>query len=397
MSMIVRVGSASFTLVFKLTVATDASARTAATGLGTAPTVTISKNGGGFNAVHVPGVTEMANGWYKQTLDATDLDTAGPLIVRASGSGTDVWEDLFQVTNGIAANVMQWNASNVATPDTTGYPKVTIKDGVGAGELDMTAGAVLVHDWDANGVDALVNNVRDAVGNDGTGTPYDPLVDSLQAHTAGIAGAQSSPPLHSGLARGGSTTTIRLAATAPVTTIFVGCIVQINGGTGAGQERPILSYDTTTQTATMDDPWAVAPDNTSTYDVWPGRSYVAKVPGSVGSVAGNVSGNLNGNVVGSVASVTAPVTAGTLTDKTGMALSTAAIDAILTRPMTEAYAALGGQLTLASALYELVQGLEASGAASGFITIKKRDGTTTALVIQALGATGDPVTLSRTT
>lgn len=38
------------------------------------------------------------------------------------------------------ANVVQWNSSNVATPDTAGYPKVTIKSGTGTGELNLSSG-----------------------------------------------------------------------------------------------------------------------------------------------------------------------------------------------------------------------------------------------------------------
>lgn len=40
------------------------------------------------------------------------------------------------------ANVTFWNGTAVATPDTAGYPKVTIKDGTGTGEIDTIAGAV---------------------------------------------------------------------------------------------------------------------------------------------------------------------------------------------------------------------------------------------------------------
>lgn len=58
---------------------------------------------------------------------------------------------------------------------------------------------------------------------------------------------------------------------------------------------------------------------------------VASVSGAVGSVTGavgSVTGNVGGNVVGSVASVTAPVTAGTVSDKTGYALSGAGVTAV---------------------------------------------------------------------
>lgn len=50
--------------------------------------------------------------------------------------------------------------------------------------------------------------------------------------------------------------------------------------------------------------------------------------GSVTGAVGSVTGNVGGNVVGSVASVTNPVTAGTVSDKTGYALTSGERDAI---------------------------------------------------------------------
>lgn len=41
-----------------------------------------------------------------------------------------------------AVNLTSWNGTAVATPDTAGYPKVTIKDGTGAGEIALTSGAI---------------------------------------------------------------------------------------------------------------------------------------------------------------------------------------------------------------------------------------------------------------
>lgn len=42
------------------------------------------------------------------------------------------------------ANVMQWNGANIATPDSSGHPKVTIKSGTGTGELSLASGVVQV-------------------------------------------------------------------------------------------------------------------------------------------------------------------------------------------------------------------------------------------------------------
>lgn len=45
------------------------------------------------------------------------------------------------------ADVLKWNGTAVATPDTAGYPKVTVKDGTGTGEIDLNAtGKVLLQD-----------------------------------------------------------------------------------------------------------------------------------------------------------------------------------------------------------------------------------------------------------
>lgn len=67
--------------------------------------------------------------------------------------------------------------------------------------------------------------------------------------------------------------------------------------------------------------------------------------------------------------------------KTGYALSNTGIDAILTRAITEAYSTKGGTLTIGSALYEIVQHLQEHGISGTTWTIKKRDGSTSALTL----------------
>lgn len=41
-------------------------------------------------------------------------------------------------------DVRQWNSTAVATPDTAGYPKVTVKAGTGTGELSLSSGLVSI-------------------------------------------------------------------------------------------------------------------------------------------------------------------------------------------------------------------------------------------------------------
>ena len=60
------------------------------------PTVEISKAGGAF-ATSTNAATEISDGWYKVTLTASELDTAGDFIIIASATGTDVWREKCQV------------------------------------------------------------------------------------------------------------------------------------------------------------------------------------------------------------------------------------------------------------------------------------------------------------
>lgn len=148
---------------------------------GLSPTVTIRKAAGSF-ASPAGAVTEIANGWYKVAGNATDTGTLGPLLLHATGTGADPVDDRYEivafdpqdavrlgitalpnaaaeasggiVTRGTGtgqisvaggranADVTYWNAAAIATPDTAGYPKVTVKSGAGTGELDVTSGVV---------------------------------------------------------------------------------------------------------------------------------------------------------------------------------------------------------------------------------------------------------------
>lgn len=59
-------------------------------------------------------------------------------------SGEIAWSGTAEIalSSTLAANVTQWLGTALATPDTPGYPKATIKDGSGAGELNLTNGAI---------------------------------------------------------------------------------------------------------------------------------------------------------------------------------------------------------------------------------------------------------------
>jgi hypothetical protein len=67
----------------------------------------------------------------------TDTITFEPATTIAVGTHT------YEIWPGAAVNVRQWLETTVATPDTAGHPKVTIKDGAGVGEINTNAGKVV--------------------------------------------------------------------------------------------------------------------------------------------------------------------------------------------------------------------------------------------------------------
>jgi hypothetical protein len=68
----------------------------------------------------------------------------------------------------------------------------------------------------------------------------------------------------------------------------------------------------------------------------------------------------------------------TAASKAGYALSNTGIDALFTRALTESYAADGATFTVAQALYEIAQSIGDFSISGTTITVKQRDGTTTA-------------------
>jgi hypothetical protein len=108
------------------------------------------------------------------------------------------------------------------------------------------------------------------------GATFSSATDSLEAiRDRGDAAWTGSPiTSDSGTAQAGSATTITLRNGAPaaVANQLNGQVIYISSGTGAGQSRAIKSYDVTTPTApvaTVISNWAINPDATSVYEIYP--------------------------------------------------------------------------------------------------------------------------------
>ena len=90
---------------------------TAATGKTVA--ITISKNGGTFANPNAgaTNATEVSNGWYKVTLDATDTATEGDLVVRGTSASCDDSERIFRVHLPANFGVTSINGSGLVKTD----------------------------------------------------------------------------------------------------------------------------------------------------------------------------------------------------------------------------------------------------------------------------------------
>lgn len=126
--------------------------------------------------------THRSVGLYTCPLNTTDTNTLGLLSVNVAESGAlpvrhdytvvpaNVYDSLVLGTDIVDVSVTQWNGTNVATPDTAGHPKVTIKSGTGTGELSITSGIAAVNATQLAGSTTAATNLSNAADALGTGT-----------------------------------------------------------------------------------------------------------------------------------------------------------------------------------------------------------------------------------
>ena len=108
------------------------------------------------------------------------------------------------------ANVVAWSGTTVPTPDTAGYPKVTVKSGTGTGELSVAAGVV------ASSVSSVAANAITAAAiASGALTAAKFATDSIDANALA---ATAVTEMQSGLSTAAALVTAQTAITAIKTT-----------------------------------------------------------------------------------------------------------------------------------------------------------------------------------
>ena len=256
----IPIKNTAFRAVFPILDA-DGDLVTGATGLDSE----VSKDQGTF-ADCTNEATEIAtaSGMYYLDLTSTEMNAdCVAVIVKTTSTGAKTTVLVFypEEAGDINVDVTAWNGTAIPGVDTAGYPKVTIKDGTGTGEIDTTSGGVLVAAIAANAITATSINA-DAIT---AAKIADGAID--RATFAADTGLQT---IRSGTAQAGAAGTVTLDASASATTDFYkGSWVFLTGGTGAGQARLCRAYNGTTKVATIAPNWATNPDNTSTFAVLP--------------------------------------------------------------------------------------------------------------------------------
>lgn len=202
----------------------DTDAKTPETGLTIANTdIKLWKDGATSEAnKNSGGATHMASGRYYCVLDATDTNTLGKLELNVHVSGALPVRREFMVVPAMVYDSLILGTDR----------------------------------FDAN-----VTHLVDQVVTAAAGVTFPAVIPSQQNIIDAFAD-------DSGTAQAGSASSITLRAGASaVDNFYAGAIVNLTGGTGAGQSRKINSYVGSTRVAGLDSNWVTAPDNTTTYIV----------------------------------------------------------------------------------------------------------------------------------
>lgn len=266
---------------------------------------------------------------------------------------------------------------------------------------------------------------------------------AISVKTDGTGGSKTTPlsfypvrlsVLESGTAQNGFSSGLTLKMSSGSNAAdgyYAGLYVLITDDTEVGSQyqlRKIISYAGSSKIATIDSAWGtipgasaysiLIPDGLSVYQAsgtalssvslaatglaavtsWTiaiTGNITGNLSGSVGSVTGavgSVTGDIGGNVLGTVATVNA-FAANSIT---AAAMAADAVAEIWTTALTESYAADGATFTPAQALFEICQAMTEFVIVGTTITVKKRDGSTTALTYTLDSATS-PTSRTRAT
>lgn len=320
------------------------------------------------------------------TAVSTSSAQLGVNVVNAAGTA---WGSGAITAASIASNAI--TAAKIAT-DAITAAKIAA-DAIGASELAADAATeIATAVWAAATRQLTGTQAFNLTGNI-TGN----LSGSVGSVTAAVLTALDNLVIASGTMQAGSTSTTAVLASglsSYANDILINAILIITGGTGAGQQRTIKDWVSSTQVATVNT-WSATPDNTSTYILLGAGDYIGA------------------NLLALVASTTAATGLQTLgqayTDDGYLAANTtliegsdatnqinAAVDAAFTTQMADSVPADGTIATREQAIYMILQFLTEASASGTTLTVRKVDGSTS-LMTFTLDDGSNPTSITRAT
>lgn len=321
----------------------DSDGATPETALSIANTdIRLSPNGGNMVAKNSGGGTHDEAGMYSITLDATDTATVGSLQLSVKVTGAlYVFHD-FQV---LEETIYDKLFGSGATGD-LGVDVVKISgDSTAADNLELitelSRGVTINSTGGSAGKDAddLIDDVWDeAASGHNTGGSFGKAIRQTKEASVSIESTVND--------LSASTTSFVTDLTEATDDHYTDVSIVFIDGNLAGQSRPILSYNGTTKAITLDEALTEAPAD--------GDAFIIKT------------GHIH------------------------------PISQVLTTQMTESYAADGTAPTLAQALFNIQQTLGDFSITGTTITVKKLDGSTTAMTYTLDDAT-TPTSRTRAT
>jgi hypothetical protein len=279
----------------------DTDGKTAETALTiTQPDIRLKKNGGAWaQKAAAQTLTHEEAGWYEVTLDATDTDTVGHLVVAIHESGAlPVWREFVVLEEAIydamfaaSANAFQGAAGStkvtgvVLTDTVTTYTGNTVQTGDAFARLGAPAGASVSADI------AAIEAQTDDIGAAGAGLtaitgllPAALVGGRMDASVGAVASGVINEAAYSttagafaplgiidqGTAQSATATTLVLRAATPFSSddANLGATLMVLGSDqGYWQSRAITDYTTADDTATVT-AWDVTPSGTITYKIF---------------------------------------------------------------------------------------------------------------------------------
>lgn len=281
--------------------------------------VRLKKNGGSWAQKNqASAATHEENGWYEVSLNTTDTDTLGTLLVAVYETGAlPVWRE-FQVvpanvydslvggSDTLQADVTQFGGANgtfsggrpeVNTSHIAGSSVSTTTAQIGVNVVQVSGDATAADNLEAaadgtgynlGGGSVVAASVTGAVGSVASGVTVSTNNDKTgyglanNAITAAVvadgaidratfAADTGLQPIRSNTAQAGAAGTITLDSSASATDdLYNDCVILITGGTGVGQARLISDYVGSTKVASVAPNWATNPSSDSTFAILPG-------------------------------------------------------------------------------------------------------------------------------